>query len=206
LKNKPIVLTAIVLVIIFLAPSFLVRISTSDFTQCDPNEYSPWADGNEDGQIDIFDVVYVATKYGTNGCATKSLNITNWPQTFNVNITLEQPTAISEFKSEVKEFENAFLNIWYDVRPPPGEAWLMHLMCASSNTGDGMVQIVLYDNTTGEYFPIIATNRTSQPSLQWKALSDYRAVATHDVYYRFWGFTSIADKSFKFAYVAERIQ
>ena len=206
MKTKPIVLTAIALGIIFLAPSFLVRISTSDFTQCDPNEYSPWADGNEDGKIDIFDIVYVASKYNTNGCATKTLNITNLPQTFNVNITHEQPTAISEVKSEVKEFQYVFLNIIYDVRPPPGEVWIMHLMGASSNTGDGFVSIELYDNTTGSYFPIITTNRTSQPSLQWKALSDYRAVATHDVYYRFWGFTNIADKSFKFAYVAERIQ
>jgi len=90
LKVKPIVLASIALGIMFLAPSFLVGITASDFTHCDPDEYAPWADGNDDGKIDIFDVVYVASKYSTNGCATKTLNITNWPEWYpvgNVNVT-----------------------------------------------------------------------------------------------------------------------
>jgi len=82
MKVKPIALAAIALSLMFLAPSFLVRMTVSDFTQCDPKEYNAWADGNDDGKIDIFDIVYVASKYQTNGCATKTLNITNWPEYF----------------------------------------------------------------------------------------------------------------------------
>ncbi len=82
MKIKPIALAAIVLSLMFMAPSFLVGLTVSDFTHCEPDEYNPWADGDDDGDIDIFDVVYVASKYSTNGCATKTLNITNWPDYF----------------------------------------------------------------------------------------------------------------------------
>lgn len=82
MKVKQIALAAIVLSLMFMAPTFLVGLTVSDFTHCEPTEYNPWADGDDDGDIDIFDVVYVATKYGENGCATKTLNITNWPAYF----------------------------------------------------------------------------------------------------------------------------
>lgn len=82
MKVKPIAIIAVALSLMFLAPSILVRLTVSDFTHCEPNEYNPWADGDGNGKIDIFDVVYVASKYNTNGCATKTLNITNWPVYF----------------------------------------------------------------------------------------------------------------------------
>jgi hypothetical protein len=41
--------------------------------------YDPWADINDDGIIDIFDLVNLANKYGTTGDPTKNVNVTNWP-------------------------------------------------------------------------------------------------------------------------------
>jgi hypothetical protein len=36
-------------------------------TQQAINEYDPWADMNDDGKIDIWDIGYIARKFGTNG-------------------------------------------------------------------------------------------------------------------------------------------
>jgi hypothetical protein len=50
-------------------------------------QYDPWADINDDGIIDIFDLVNLANKYGTTGDPTKNVNVTNWPNVLNVNVT-----------------------------------------------------------------------------------------------------------------------
>jgi len=42
-------------------------------------EYDPWADLNEDGIIDIFDVVGVTGIYETTGDTTKNVTVANWP-------------------------------------------------------------------------------------------------------------------------------
>jgi len=39
------------------------------------NEYDPWLDVNDDGEIDIFDVVKVAGAYGTNGTAINKTDL-----------------------------------------------------------------------------------------------------------------------------------
>ncbi len=74
MKVKPIVLAAIALSLMFLAPSFLVRWTVSDFPPEAPGEYSPWGDLNDDGIINIFDIVWVAGRYQTTGTP---LNITD---------------------------------------------------------------------------------------------------------------------------------
>ena len=41
------------------------------------SEYDPWCDLDDNGEIDIFDVVNVAVKYATTGDATKNVTVTN---------------------------------------------------------------------------------------------------------------------------------
>ena len=41
--------------------------------------YDPWVDIDQDGEIDIFDVVPVAYAYGAEGDPTRNVTVTNWP-------------------------------------------------------------------------------------------------------------------------------
>jgi hypothetical protein len=51
--------------------------------------YDPWADINDDGIIDIFDLVNMANKYGATGDPTKNVTVTNWPIATNyLTVTL----------------------------------------------------------------------------------------------------------------------
>lgn len=72
--------TVLALACVILAPMLLVGITASA-------PYDPWADLDADGDIDIYDVVKIATIYGTTGDPSKNVNVTNWPQTQDVNVT-----------------------------------------------------------------------------------------------------------------------
>lgn len=74
------ILAGIILAMLILLTSLLVRTTMSDFPDCPAEEYTPWADLDDDGDIDLYDAVYMLSRYGSEGCATKSLNITNWPE------------------------------------------------------------------------------------------------------------------------------
>ena len=50
-------------------------------------EYDSWADINEDGKINMYDIGYTAQKFGAAGDPTKNVNVTNWPSTQNVDVT-----------------------------------------------------------------------------------------------------------------------
>jgi hypothetical protein len=64
-----IVLTALMLALMFIPKSG----SQTTF------QYDSWADINDDGIIDIYDLVNMANKYGATGDPTKNVNVTNWP-------------------------------------------------------------------------------------------------------------------------------
>lgn len=49
--------------------------------------YNPWADLDADGDIDIFDIVNVSTRYDTTGSPVKDVVVTNWPSLYDVNVT-----------------------------------------------------------------------------------------------------------------------
>jgi len=57
----------VVLLALILSSLFTVQVSVSDFPPDPAGEYSPWADLNDDGSINIFDVVWLAGRYGTTG-------------------------------------------------------------------------------------------------------------------------------------------
>jgi hypothetical protein len=64
---------------VLLAPMFLVGITASA-------PYDPWADLDVDGDIDIFDIVKMATSYGTTGDPGKNVSVTNWPSPFEAAV------------------------------------------------------------------------------------------------------------------------
>lgn len=64
--------TVLALACVLLAPVFLVGITASA-------PYEPWYDLDENGKIDIFDVVRIAGTYGTTGDPGKNVNVTNFP-------------------------------------------------------------------------------------------------------------------------------
>ena len=59
---------------VLLALTMLVRISSSA-------TYDPWVDLDDNGAINIFDVVTLAGSYQTTGDPTKNVNVVNWPVT-----------------------------------------------------------------------------------------------------------------------------
>lgn len=68
----------IAIIATFCLTSTLFMITTSK-SQSGVGEYNPWADYNEDGIIDIFDIVPGAVSFGAEGDPTKNVNVTNWP-------------------------------------------------------------------------------------------------------------------------------
>jgi len=66
MKLKPLTL-AIALGVIIMVPSILVGNTMSDFPPDPDGGYSPWGDLNDDGSIDIFDIVWLGTRYDTTG-------------------------------------------------------------------------------------------------------------------------------------------
>lgn len=63
----------VVLFALVISSLFLVNVSVSDFPPDPEGEYSPWGDLNDDGKIDIFDIVWLVSRYGTTGTP---LNVT----------------------------------------------------------------------------------------------------------------------------------
>ena len=64
---------SITLLILLLSSLFYVGMTSS------ASVYDPYADYDSDGDIDIFDVVPVASVYGTSGDSTRNVTVTNWP-------------------------------------------------------------------------------------------------------------------------------
>ena len=71
----------ILLIGLVLVSLFLVNLTASA-------PYDPWADLNDDGGIDIFDVVAVASRYSTTGDPEKNVTVTNWPETITHETTV----------------------------------------------------------------------------------------------------------------------
>lgn len=65
---------SILLFTLILGSLFLVNVSVCDFPPDPEGEYSPWGDLNDDGSINIFDIVWLAGRYGTTGTP---LNVTD---------------------------------------------------------------------------------------------------------------------------------
>lgn len=63
----------------FLLVSLFFVNATTSVSKSGYGEYDPWCDLNDNGVIDIFDVVNVAGKYATTGEPTRNVTVTNFP-------------------------------------------------------------------------------------------------------------------------------
>ena len=61
-----------VIAVILLSSPFIVQLTSSA-------RYDPWADLDGDGDVDIFDIVDIATRYDTKGDATRDVNVVSLP-------------------------------------------------------------------------------------------------------------------------------
>jgi hypothetical protein len=73
----------VVIGLVLLASPFLVPLTASA-------PYDPWYDLDENGKIDIFDVVQLAGAYGTSGDPGKNVTVTNWPASTDVTVWYSQ--------------------------------------------------------------------------------------------------------------------
>ena len=69
--RKDLIITA---VLTFCLTSTIFMVATSRSA-----EYDPWVDINDDGKIDIFDVVGMTSRYAATGDPTKNVTVANWP-------------------------------------------------------------------------------------------------------------------------------
>jgi hypothetical protein len=64
----------------------------TETTTSTPNSYDPWADFYGKGKIDMLDIGYVASLFGTKGDPTRNVTVTNWPTGQYVNAWWNQWT------------------------------------------------------------------------------------------------------------------
>ena len=57
---------------LILASPFVIQMTSS-------SRYDPWADLDEDGDVDIYDIVDIAGRYGTKGNSTREVNVVSLP-------------------------------------------------------------------------------------------------------------------------------
>lgn len=72
MKLSALTLANLTIAAMLLLTPFLVGLTASA-------PYDPWYDLDENGKIDIFDVVRIAGTYGTTGDPGKNVSVTNWP-------------------------------------------------------------------------------------------------------------------------------
>lgn len=51
----------------------------SSYSATNTNGYDPWIDTNHDGTIDIYDIIAVASRFGTSGDPALNVTVTNFP-------------------------------------------------------------------------------------------------------------------------------
>lgn len=102
---------------VLLAPMLLVSVSSSA-------TYDPWVDLDDNGTINIFDVVTLANSYQTTGDPTKNVNVLNWPvetQTFPENLVLKTTSFSAAADPDIRrndliEYAEPYLNGSEDIR------------------------------------------------------------------------------------------
>ena len=94
--------------------------------------YDPWADYDADGDVDIYDVVPVATAYGTTGDSTRNVTVTNFPTepepktivvVQNYTATYVGENVINIAKADVSEYRYTSVFVAY-YRPDTLSAYL----------------------------------------------------------------------------------
>jgi hypothetical protein len=73
----------ILIAAVLLASPFVVGLTAS--------QYDPWADINDDGKIDIYDVAYTAKLFGASGNPEKNVTVVNWPTSHDETVWWNEP-------------------------------------------------------------------------------------------------------------------
>jgi hypothetical protein len=126
------------------------------------NEYDSWADINDDGKINMYDIGYTAQRYGAAGDPTKNVNVVNWP-------VANQQTVFS-FQNE------SAMSKWYNA----SGFGHMHLVWYAWNLVDPesiTLRIWARIETDGGYTPFVAsslvvTNANSEGVLSFPVPSE----------------------------------
>jgi hypothetical protein len=66
-----------ILATFFLSATLFIVLPTKSSPSAGP-EYDPWADINDDGRINMYDIGYTAQRFGTSGDPTKNVTVINW--------------------------------------------------------------------------------------------------------------------------------
>ena len=106
-------LVNLMIAVILLSSPLVVQMTSSA-------AYDPWADLDDDGDIDIFDIVDIAGRYGTKGDSTKDVFVDNWPIMQNVNATW---SATQDVNVIVTGHRTRSLNIASNVAMSGGSYW-----------------------------------------------------------------------------------
>ena len=111
--KKSLSFVGILLSTILLASMFLVGITISEFPPDPEHEYSPWADLNDDGIINIFDVVWMAGRYGKMGMAVNKTELLH-----NVSDTLKDlALRVESLENRMSLLEGFSINSTYSTIP-----------------------------------------------------------------------------------------
>ncbi len=97
---------AVLLTFCVTATLFMIQPTRS---QSGVGEYNPWADYNEDGEINILDLVPGALAFSSSGDPTKNVNVTNLPLDENGNLlvkTIERAKALHTHSLDISVFDS----------------------------------------------------------------------------------------------------
>ena len=72
--NKKDLIVAVLITFCLTATLFMVIPTRSQ-----GGAYDPWADIDDSGRIDMYDIGYTARLFASEGDPTKDVNVTNWP-------------------------------------------------------------------------------------------------------------------------------
>jgi hypothetical protein len=73
--------------------------------------YDPWADIDENGKINMYDIGYTAQRFGATGDPTKNVNVTNWPDATNQIVWWLQQTSNTQLLTSPSYPANGFCQL-----------------------------------------------------------------------------------------------
>jgi hypothetical protein len=134
---------------------------TTSKSQSGVGEYNPWADYNEDGVIDIFDIVPVAVSFGSEGDSTRNVSVTNFPIKRTLNASLADNWVIDG--SQAWELE---ANV---------EGYSKVTLVMKMETSSGMLSVDVRFKIGGIFTPSVYRNYT-QPTGYCFILQSYEVI------------------------------
>ncbi len=161
MKIKPLIL----LVTLVLSSFVLVGITLSDFPPEPTGTYSPWGDLNDDGVIDIFDIVWLSGRYKETGTPVNKTallyNVSDTLGALNAQVDeLQSYIDILQIRVEVLENQSKWM-----VAPSFDSGWI------SINPGD-RYYFFHNQNTTNVLVYVIGKNASGFIH-QWRIGMDY---------------------------------